>query len=205
MRFGLRDHSPRVSREERSSEGSALALELHDSSWLTANRYLSPGIGTIQATACGRANDYSRRSPRCAPKTAFSRLPPVHRLILKVAFGSTSPVCRAVCERPVFAHSGRSRRKPAVADRGLGRLNWADCGPTRVASGRTRVRAGAVIPLQARNGFHRPKRFSKIRVVTEPSRRGTAKATWDREVCAGPLDKVASNVLYSSGGGRGPS
>ena len=30
---------------------------------------------------------------------------------------------------------GRSRRKAPVADRGLGRLNWADTTPTVVASG----------------------------------------------------------------------
>jgi hypothetical protein len=31
--------------------------------------------------------------------------------------------------------SGRCRRKAPVADRGLGRLNWADTTPTLVASG----------------------------------------------------------------------
>jgi hypothetical protein len=45
---------------------------------------------------------------------------------------------------------GWSRRKPAVADRDLGRLNWADSAPTAVASGRTGVRAKAVIPSQGR-------------------------------------------------------
>ncbi len=44
----------------------------------------------------------------------------------------------------------RSRRKATVADRGLGRLNWAESAPTRVTSGRTGVRAKASIPLRAR-------------------------------------------------------
>ena len=48
------------------------------------------------------------------------------------------------------------RRKPAVADRGLGRLNWAESAPTGVASARTGVRAKAVIPLRARNRLHCP-------------------------------------------------
>jgi hypothetical protein len=33
--------------------------------------------------------------------------------------------------------------------------NWAEIAPTRVASGRTKVRAIAVIPLRARTTFHR--------------------------------------------------
>jgi hypothetical protein len=45
--------------------------------------------------------------------------------------------------------SVRSRRKPAVADRDLGRLNWAESEPIGVASGRTGVRAKAGIPLRA--------------------------------------------------------
>jgi hypothetical protein len=32
-----------------------------------------------------------------------------------------------LCSHPV---DGRSRREAVVADRGLGRLNWADCGPS---------------------------------------------------------------------------
>jgi hypothetical protein len=60
-------------------------------------------------------------------------------------------------ERPPFAHSGRLRRKPAVADRDLGRLNWVDSAPTGTASGTTGVRAIAALPLRARNSLHRPK------------------------------------------------
>ena len=44
-----------------------------------------------------------------------------------------------------------------VADRGLGRLNWAESAPTKVASGRTGIRAIAVVPLHARSRLHRPK------------------------------------------------
>ena len=49
----------------------------------------------------------------------------------------------------------RSRR---VADRGLGRLNWADSARTGIAPGRTGVRAFAAIRLRARSTLHRPKR-----------------------------------------------
>jgi hypothetical protein len=52
----------------------------------------------------------------------------------------------------------RSRRKPAVADRGLGRLNWAESAPIEVAWRRAGVLPIAVIPCQARNRVHRPKR-----------------------------------------------
>jgi hypothetical protein len=50
-----------------------------------------------------------------------------------------------------------NRRKAPVADRRLGRLNWAESPPIEVASGKTGVRAIAVIPLRARNSLHRPE------------------------------------------------
>jgi ethanolamine ammonia-lyase small subunit len=37
-------------------------------------------------------------------------------------------------------------------------LSWAGSAPTRVASGRTGVRAKAATPLRARNSLHRPER-----------------------------------------------
>jgi hypothetical protein len=43
------------------------------------------------------------------------------------------------------------RRKPVVADRGLGRLNWADSAPSGVASGRAGIPAIAAVPLRARS------------------------------------------------------
>jgi hypothetical protein len=49
---------------------------------------------------------------------------------------------------------GWSRRIADVADRDPGRLNWAESGPTRIASGRIGVRAKAVIPLRARSTLH---------------------------------------------------
>jgi hypothetical protein len=57
-------------------------------------------------------------------------------------FGVVSPAAAQTC--PGF-------RLADIADRGLERPNWADCGPTGVASGRTGVRAVAAIPLRARN------------------------------------------------------
>ena len=45
----------------------------------------------------------------------------------------------AVATSPEHARNCRSRRIADVADRGLGRLNWAESAPTRVASGRTGV------------------------------------------------------------------
>jgi hypothetical protein len=43
-----------------------------------------------------------------------------------------------------YAKSGNVRRAD-VAERGLGRLNWAEPGPTRVVSGRTGIRAIAAV------------------------------------------------------------
>ena len=51
-----------------------------------------------------------------------------------------------------------SRRIADVADRGLGRLKWAESAPPRGVSGRTGVRAKTAFPLRARNSLHRPKR-----------------------------------------------
>jgi hypothetical protein len=51
---------------------------------------------------------------------------------------------------------GRSRREADVAERGLGRLNWAESAPTEVASGRTGVYAKAGFPVRARIGLYRP-------------------------------------------------
>jgi hypothetical protein len=53
---------------------------------------------------------------------------------------------------PLFARSRRlsdvsNRRRPAVADRGLGRLNWAESAPTGVVTQRTGVRAKPVVPF----------------------------------------------------------
>jgi hypothetical protein len=42
-----------------------------------------------------------------------------------------------------------NRRRADVADRGFGRLNWADSVLTVAASGTTEVRAKAVVPCQA--------------------------------------------------------
>src|ERR1700733_7431826 len=44
-----------------------------------------------------------------------------------------------------------------VADSGLGRLNWAETGPTWFASGRIKVSPRAAIRLGARNRLDRPE------------------------------------------------
>jgi hypothetical protein len=71
---------------------------------------------------------------------------------LRHSIGSSVP------ERPLFAHLRHRadvscRRKAALVGREKGRRDWAESAPTRVASGRTGVRAIAVVPLQARMGF----------------------------------------------------
>ena len=66
----------------------------------------------------------------------------------------------------------RSRREAVVADRGLGRLNWAGTALNGIASGRTGVRAKAVIPLRARNRLYRPKRKCVRRCVEPACPRG---------------------------------
>ncbi len=50
---------------------------------------------------------------------------------------------------------GRNRRIADVADRGLGRLNWADTERTWIASGRTGVGAIGFVPVWARSGLYR--------------------------------------------------
>ena len=65
-----------------------------------------------------------------------------------------------------------NRRKADVADRGLGRLKWADSSPSGTASGRTGVHAKAVIPLRARNRLHRPKRKTLPRIEAAFARIG---------------------------------
>ena len=51
-----------------------------------------------------------------------------------------------LCSHPV---DGRSRRIADVADRGLGRLNWAESERTGVASEKPGVRPKAAIPFRA--------------------------------------------------------
>ena len=64
-----------------------------------------------------------------------------------------------------------------LADRGLGRLNWADSGPTAVARRRTGVSAIAVVPLRARNGLHRPNApFNAGRHVLDRAPAGRRRA-----------------------------
>jgi hypothetical protein len=46
-------------------------------------------------------------------------------------------------DRYLRTPDGWSRRKVPVADRGLGRLSWADCGPSRAAFSRPGVRSEA--------------------------------------------------------------
>jgi hypothetical protein len=77
-----------------------------------------------------------------------------------LSVGSTHTALYGVGECPLFAHLRRlsdvsNRRLADVADRGLGRLNWADSRPKRVASGRTGPRAKAVIPLRGVSIFCR--------------------------------------------------
>ena len=79
--------------------------------------------------------------------------------------------------RRTNAIDGRNRRRADVANRGLGRLNLAESAPTRVASGRTEVRAIAVIPLRT------------------PSLRFTARRTRSSE----PQQTVAKGGIRSYG------
>jgi hypothetical protein len=59
-----------------------------------------------------------------------------------------------ICAFETFEATSRIGR---VADRGLGRLNWAESAHTGVAWGTTGVRAKAVVQLRARSRLHRPK------------------------------------------------
>jgi len=65
----------------------------------------------------------------------------------------------SVNDRSLRTADGKSRRIADVADRGLGRLSWAESTPTGCALGRTGVRAKAAIPLRARMGFAARRRI----------------------------------------------
>src|SRR3984957_17500271 len=82
-----------------------------------------------------------------------------------LAFGAYGARGLAVKIRQSLPSDGRSRRKPAVADRGLGRLNWADSSPSGTASGRTGVGAIAVIHCERENRLHRPRRTIRLSPV----------------------------------------
>jgi hypothetical protein len=71
-------------------------------------------------------------------------------------------------QRLPCAADGRSRRKARVADRGLGRRKRADSAPTRIALGRTVVRAEAAIPLRAQN---RPVPIAAVPVCLSSARK----------------------------------
>jgi hypothetical protein len=74
-----------------------------------------------------------------------------------------------------------NRRKAVVTDRIRGRDSWADSALTGVASGRTGVRAIAVIPLRAREiGFTALCGRSR-----EPERSAARKQTGGSRVCCG--------------------
>jgi hypothetical protein len=78
------------------------------------------------------------------------------------------PVVAESLKRPLLTHSGRlewTLSGHSGWDRG--RRNWADSGPTRVASGRAGVRAKAVVPLRARNGLYGPE--PKFRRACRPA------------------------------------
>jgi hypothetical protein len=66
-------------------------------------------------------------------------------------------------DRYLRIQDGGSRRIADVAGHGVGRLNWARGARTRVASGRTGVRAEAAIPLRAQNKLHRLRRKFRLR------------------------------------------
>src|SRR5271166_5696151 len=80
--------------------------------------------------------------PRFPPNEAFGRRP------------------RAQSRAPAKGRPPKPFSIADVAARGAGRLNWAESGPTEVASGRTGVRAKAGVPLRARNRLQHPKRGS---------------------------------------------
>lgn len=86
-------------------------------------------------------------------------------------------------DRSLRTRDGKSRRKAAVADRRLGRLNWAESSRPEVASRRTGVRVIADIPLGAS-----PPQVGINRVAGE---RQTA------EVAACELHNVSKKQAYS--------
>ena len=80
--------------------------------------------------------------------------PPAGSAATSIPKGVQFLVPQRVQFRMSFDTSGWSRRRADAAVCGLGRLNWADSAPTRVALGRTEVRATAAIQVRARNGLH---------------------------------------------------
>jgi hypothetical protein len=83
---------------------------------------------------------------RFAAFPSWRRTPPLGRLD---PFGKSSANDRYLREA-----DGWSRREGDIPDRSRERRGWADSAPTRVSSGRTRVRAKAAIPFRAGVGFN---------------------------------------------------
>ena len=90
---------------------------------------------------------------RHQPKTAFSRLPPLHRADLegplRVRFGAFARLCRmsAICAFETSVDVS-CRREADIADRGRVRRSWADSARSGVASGMTGVHAKAAVPFE---------------------------------------------------------
>jgi hypothetical protein len=90
------------------------------------------------------------------------------------------PWSSAPCGRYLRIRGGWNRRLADIAQRGLGRLNWADCGRTGVASGRIGARAIAAIRLRARNMLHRPKQTFVCGAAKTIERRATPSLSAQR-------------------------
>ena len=101
-----------------------------------------PKLGREEEMVASRSNQEIKWS-----KTSLDTNRPIQLL------GSIRPVRHVVGERPLFGHLRRlsdvsNRRLADVADRGLGRLSWADCGPTRLPPDYPMLKNSKIEPLR---------------------------------------------------------
>ena len=149
-----------VKKDGVTVEVSIIRLE-HESEWSLEVINSARHVHSLGRTLCNRRKCLRRiradcRRGRDAGVPRQRKRDPNAPLIATCARKSAaSRVFRGRPSTPqrLCAEEGRSRRNPAVADRDLGRLNSADSAPTRVASGRTGVRAKAVIGCEREKGF----------------------------------------------------
>ena len=117
-----------------------------------------PAIDALQsATACAVVHRLSDPTQKHRGDQASYR---GFRLPDRLVYFSESTPSQRLC-----AADGWSRRKAPVADRRLGRLNWADSAPKEIASGRTGVHAIAVVPWRARNRVPRQGLVEALRTL----------------------------------------
>ncbi len=146
---GFKPSRIRATRSERTAGFDAAGMSCY-----SVAEEIMPGHADFLVERRGFEPHASDRCIR-GHEAFFHRLPPPECLSTpKHTIFADRPICDGVkapiytiAARRLCAAEGRSRREAAIADRVRGRDSWADSAPTGAASGKTAVRAIAVVPL----------------------------------------------------------